>query len=104
MLVEVWVRADLIRQPEPSPPSYRRIAQWEDPDSPTPMMAAQRVWRVCSSGARDLTADEKQWQAQWRANRHGYGFAVGDIAVVDGTAFRCDQKGFEPTDHPGRRD
>lgn len=103
MLVEVWVRADLIRQPEPTPPSYRHVAQWEDPDSPTPMMAAQRVWRVCSSGAKDLTPAEKQWQAQWRSNRHGYGFAVGDIAVIDGSAFCCTPNGFEPVEHPGRR-
>lgn len=100
MQVEVWVRADLIRQSEPGPPSYRRIAQWDDPDSATPMLAAQRAWRVCSSGAKDLTAMEKQWQNQWKANRHGYGFSVGDIAVVDGNAYRCEAKGFSPIDFP----
>jgi hypothetical protein len=46
---------------------------------------------------------EKQWQGQWRANRHGYGFSVGDIAVVDGNAYRCETQGFSLTELPGQR-
>jgi hypothetical protein len=101
MLVQVWVRATLIKAPDGGDAGgFRQITQWTDNESATPRLAAERVWRVCSSGALDLTPVELKWQEQWRAHRHGYGFGVGDVAVVDGSAYRCEPRGFVPTTTP----
>lgn len=100
MRVEVWVRATLIKSRDGAEASYFPIVEWDDPRSQTPMSAAERVWRVCSSGALDLTEDEKRWQAAWSARRNGYGFGVGDIVVADGTSLRCTRTGFEPCPPP----
>lgn len=101
MRVEVWVRATLVKSPNnESDSAYLRIAQWDDPDSKHSREAAARVWRVCSSGAMDLTPMERQWQQQWRANRQGYGFGVGDVVVAGDAAYRCDVGGFSPTERP----
>ena len=96
MRVQVWVRATLIKSQDGADPPYLPIVEWEDERSQTPQRAAERVWRVCSSGALDLTDEEKGWHAAWSASRHGYGFGVGDVVVADGTALRCTAAGFEP--------
>lgn len=102
MRVEVWVQATLTKHSEDQPAggNYLRVAEWDDPDSRHPEEAAQRVWRVCSSGAIDLTPMEQEWARQWRARRNGYGFGVGDIVVAQGSALRCEAKRFVPCDPP----
>lgn len=100
MRVEVWVRAALMKSQDGGEPPLIRIVTWDDPRSQTPIRAAERVWRVCSSGALDLTEDEKRWQQAWTAARHGYGFGVGDVVVADGTGLRCTATGFEPCAAP----
>ena len=101
MRVEVWVRATLVKSPEDSAEDhYLRMAQWDDPDSRHPREAAARVWRVCSSGATDLSSVEREWAKIWKRNRNGYGFSVGDVVVADGVAMRCEAQGFSPCDAP----
>lgn len=102
MRVEVWVRANLIKHVDDQPERGRflRVAEWDDPDARHPQEAAQRVWRVCSSGAMDLTPLEQEWASQWRARRNGYGFGIGDVVVAQGVSLRCEAQQFMPCDPP----
>lgn len=101
MRVEVWIKPTLMKRLDERPvDSFRYVTEWVDDDSPTPMAAAERVWRVCSAGALDLSPMEREWQGQWRQHRGGYGFSIGDVAVVDESAFQVTPFGFEPLTWP----
>lgn len=102
MRVEVWIRPTLMKRIEgdDAKTPYALVTTWDDPDSTTSVQAADRVYRVCTSGALDLTPQEYEWQEQWRAARNGYGFGVGDVVVADGTAHLCHRLGWDVIEWP----
>jgi len=104
MRVELWIRADLTRRPDGKPAPLRRVCGWDDPTARTARQAADHAWEVCSRSAHVLNPQEREWREAWDAAAQGYGFGVGDVAVVDGRALRCEPNGFSPTELPQEGD
>ncbi len=62
MRVEVWVRDDLCRVVGRDP-SFRRVVTWEDDESPSLEVAAERALRDMQGDA-DLSLAQEEWIVQ----------------------------------------
>ena len=99
MRVELWVRDSLVRRTT-GEPTHRFVTAWNDLESKTARLAAERAWRVCSLAPHLLETEEQDWRAGFDARAAGYGLSVGDIIMCGEVALKVDPDGFSSTSKP----
>lgn len=102
MIVEVWVRNDMMRMKGTTIDDYHRTIRfiYEDKVSASAKHAAQRLWNVTNTISAKLEGDDLKLREDWNREMKGFSFGVGDAIFAEGQVIEYTPKGLVKGETP----